>query len=160
MTPLELARFRKAVVEAWPNTPFHESEAELWFDAVIERDATAVFDALRTLISTCDFRPRLAALLELLYDGPTARDVAAECRNAIRRFGYHREDEALASLSEPAQKAIDAFGGWVEWCSAPDDVDTVESMARICGNLVRKDARRLQLPAASKRLELEGNTHG
>lgn len=156
MTPLELAKFRKALTESWPNTPFHEAEAEVWFDAVADRDAAAVFAALRTLISTCDFRPRLVALLELIYDGKTPGELAAECRRAIGRFGYHREEEARASLSPAAEKAIESFGGWVEWCCAPDDYDTVEKMARICGNIVKRESRQLgMVDAGFKPFELE-----
>lgn len=156
MTPLELAKFRKALTESWPNTPFNEAEAEVWFDAVADQDATAVFAALRLLISTCDFRPRLVALLELIYDGPTPGELASECRRAIGRFGYHREDEALMSLSDAGQKAIETFGGWNEWCCAPDDYGTVEKMARICGNIVKREARQIgELQPAFKPFELE-----
>lgn len=141
MTPTELANMRKIVVEGWPREDFTPTLFDVWTGALIEFEFADVEQAIKHAIATERFRPEVAGILENLYSGPSAGEIASTAWQAIGRYGYHSEERARAALPDVTWQAIEYFGGWMSWCMSDDAPATRERMAKIADRLVKRAAR-------------------
>lgn len=145
MTPQDMFRIRAIIDQCWPNSgAISDAEFEVWSDAIGQYTYTDVAAALKRLIATETFRPRVVALAEQLYAGPSASAVLQETLEAVRRYGYPNEVGAMAALSPEAKDAIDYFGGWHYWCTTTNQ-NYREKMATICERVVKRRARETDL---------------
>ncbi len=149
MNAAQLREIRVMLVDGW-STPFKEAEWDVWAEQLGPLPFERAAHAIRVLIARETFRPRVIACLELLYDGPSAPQIAEEAWRAIGRFGYHSPERAKAELHPAVWDAIESYGGWMAWCTAKIDSAPRERMARIADGVARRSARdRLELGSAT-----------
>jgi len=89
--------------------------------------------ALIKVLATARFFPTVAEIREAAASIvnpaiPSAAEAWGEVVQAIRRYGYYREEEALASLS-PATAQVVRWIGWQEICIC-EEVDVIRGQFR------------------------------
>lgn len=141
MTPAELAAMKRQIIEGWPREDFTPTLFDVWADALHRFPWVDVEQAIKQAVASQRFRPPVTEVVELLYNGPSALEVADMAWRAIGRFGYHSEDRARAALPDVVWDSIEAFGGWYRWCTADDAPGTRERMAKIADSWVKRSAR-------------------
>lgn len=92
--------------------------AKLWMQMLSDIPYSIAEKAILRSLSTAKFFPtvaeiREAAVLLTKPEIPTAIEAWGEVMNAIRRYGYYRPNEALASMT-PITKSIVKKIGWRE----------------------------------------------
>lgn len=148
MNAAQLRAIRGMLTDGW-STPFKDAEWDVWAEQLGGYPFEQAEAAVRVLIAREQWRPRVVACLELLYDGPSAPAIAEEAWRAIGRFGYHSPERAKAALHPAVWDAIESYGGWMAWCTAKLDAAPRERMARIADGVARRAVRdRLELGEA------------
>jgi len=121
MTVAETAVLMGILKEAYPRFYADKTKDELinttklWAEFLGDVDAETATLALKRLISTKTFPPVIAELRDAIAEikQPELSDAGAawgEVQQAIRKFGYYRKEELLASLNEPTRIAVERFG--------------------------------------------------
>lgn len=88
----------------------------VWYE-MFKDDSEAVFaNAIKQVLATSKFSPTIAALREAIQEitNPvssfTADDAWGEVTRAMRKFGWYRPEEALASMSPITRTIIKSIG--------------------------------------------------
>jgi hypothetical protein len=100
---------------------------DTWHSFFEELDVRVVFGVVSKIIAINETRypPTIAEILKEYQKAinPSAfispEQAWVSVKNAIKKFGYYRESEALASLSANAEKAVKTIG-WRNLCMADD----------------------------------------
>lgn len=100
---------------------------DTWYFGLKDKDSRLVFSIAQRHIMTdkSGFPPVLAVINEEYHKAinPSAFISAEEAwttvKKAIKNYGYYRENEALASLSDSAERAVRSIG-WQNICMADD----------------------------------------
>jgi len=92
-----------------------EDTISLWHLMLSDTPLQTAKIALYKLIATCKFPPSISEMRECIASVGyiavlDAGDAWAEVNRAIVSYGYYREREALASMSEATRKAVACIG--------------------------------------------------
>ncbi|WP_313523938.1 replicative helicase loader/inhibitor [Anaerotignum sp.] len=97
-----------------------ENTINLWASMFAQEDGRMVSYAVKQLIATNVFPPTIAEVCGVLAEAKQGQgiDSAAawgQVQHAIRRFGYTRGDEALASMHPVTAEVVRRLG-WMDLC--------------------------------------------
>lgn len=114
------------VYKDWSETEV-ELAVEMWHGFLADLDVRLVFAVTTKVIANKKngFPPVVAEILEEYQRSInpssfiTPEEAWITVGKAIRKFGYMRENEALASLSHSAERAVKSIG-WMNLCKADD----------------------------------------
>lgn len=145
MNTAEFATFAAALQTYFPryNLLPNRQAMDLWYMELRDIPAEAIMAALRKWISTEKWPPSIAEIRELcseVQEGklPDWGESWAEVAHAIRRFGWARPEEALASMSPTTQAAVKRIG-WMELCQS-ENPETIRAQYRQIYEIVSKRA--------------------
>jgi hypothetical protein len=110
--------------------------------------------ALQRLIATSKFPPTIAEMRESIsaVRYPSMLDSGeawGEVTEAIRNYGYYRQEEAMASMCEPVRLAVQRMG-WRELCMSENGMADRAHFLRIYESMVKRTKEENQLPIALK----------
>ena len=108
--------------------------------------------ALQRLIATSKFPPTIAEMRESISSvvNPSmanSGEAWGEVNKAIRKYGYYRQLEGMASLSEPTRLAVERMG-WRELCMSENHMADRAHFLRIYESLEKRTKENNQLPIA------------
>lgn len=108
--------------------------AKVWTMLLEDLHPLLVTNAVKKHCMTARFAPTIAEIRESAVNitNPALEETAAEAwgnvTKAIRRFGWYREEEALASLNEKTRAAVKSMG-WKSICES-EEPEIVRSQFR------------------------------
>ncbi|GHU57531.1 hypothetical protein AGMMS49975_23260 [Clostridia bacterium] len=123
----------------------------LWYEFFAEFDYLRVCAALKTIISTKkDFPPTVAEVLEAVnfVSGEKVADadeIWAEIIRAIRYYGWYKQKEAMAAISQEARDAV-KFMGWRELCASEDPMADRAHFLKVYPAILARKKTERQLP--------------
>lgn len=112
MAPSEVAKLLAVIAAAYPGFEVDETRHRLWCEMVGDLDYQVAAMAVRRHIGTSRFAPTVADIREqsLAAAGDeviTAAEAWGELMQAVRRYGYYRAEEGLASLSPETRRVAE-----------------------------------------------------
>lgn len=123
----EFAVFADRLKTAFPkdNSLSTPDQMEWWYDLLKELPYNTVILALKKYALANKFPPTIAELMEIASNLvaerlPDSDEAWGEITKAVRKYGYPREAEALASLSETVRKTVERIG-YQTICQSPCD---------------------------------------
>lgn len=152
MTERDFDKIRAALKSAYPNANIMPDNytIRLWFRMLEDLDYEVVENAVLDHISTCVFPPAIAEIRQKCTQrlNPIISDWGAaweEVQNAMRRYGYYREEEAMASLSSLTAVAVRRMG-FRNLCMSENPVADRAHFQRMYEGMVKEEQNRIQLP--------------
>jgi hypothetical protein len=154
MNKNEFAAIAAALQTYYPRfnlLPNRESMA-LWFQELSDIPAETLTAALRKWVSTEKWPPTIADLRGLctnMVQGelPDWGEAWAEVTQAVRRYGWARPDDALASMSPQTRTAASRIG-WLSICESENPEALRAQFRQIYESATTRETESRQLPAA------------
>ena len=145
MVKAEFAQFAAALQTYFPRykmLPNAES-MELWYTALKDLDYGLLSTALAKWVTTEKWPPSIAELREMcseVTEGklPDWGDGWCEVTAAIRRYGWQRQEKAMAAMSPTTRETVKRIG-WMELCSS-ENPETIRAQFRQIYETVSKRA--------------------
>lgn len=140
--------------------------AELWYRMLADVPYELAERALLKVLATVKYFPTIAevreAVAELLEpDQLSPIEAWGLVLQAVRKYGWNRQEEALKSLPEPVARVVRMLG-WQDICGSTE-IDVVRAhFLKAYEAQMRREKERLQVPdklvqlPEKKRLALEG----
>lgn len=137
MEAKEFAVFADRLKTAFPkdNLLATKDQMDWWFDLLGDMPFQTAILALKKYALSNKFPPSVSEIRTIAADItgerlPDADEAWGQVNNAIRRFGYMREREALDSMSEPVRKAVERIG-FQNICQSPyEQLNTLRAQFR------------------------------
>lgn len=110
------------------NKEFTKQEIEVWYQMLGKYTKEEFSNATQELIKTHRSLPSIAEITKQISEMklsnlPEAEDEWQEVINAVHRFGYYREKEALESLSPYTAKIV-SYVGYKRICESTSEEQT------------------------------------
>ena len=172
MDKTEFAMFAAALRTYFPRYDMlpNREAMDLWYHALQDLPYQAISIALGKWVATEKWPPSIAELRSMVAEVtrgklPEWGEGWAEVSQAIRRYGWAREKDALASMSPVTRAAVQQMG-WMDICQS-ENPETIRAQFRQLYQInSQRETEDRQLPAAMKdtiaqlgsRLALEGRT--
>lgn len=108
------------------NKSFDEQQVSVWYDFFKNESFDDFRNAVKRIVSKSQFLPSIAELKQeiTLLKNPTLQLKPSEewekVRNAIKKYGYYRSNEAMQSLNPTTRRVIRMLGGWERVCQSTD----------------------------------------
>lgn len=133
--------------------------AILWEKSLSDMDYNVAEKAVIKVLSTSRFFPTLAEIREAAADLTQPRTLDSSeawglVVQAIRRYGYYRQAEAMESLPDEVVRMVQRFS-WQELCHS-ENVDTLRAQWRMAWDTQSKRDRETKALPADIREMLEG----
>jgi hypothetical protein len=124
MTKGEVAKLLAVLAAAYPKFEVDDVKVQVWHEIFKDVDYEVANVAAKKIILEKTFPPSIAEFREAIISITSPRLMSAaeawgEVKDAIRRFGYYRESEALASMS-PTTARVVRYMGWREICMSEE----------------------------------------
>ena len=126
MTFEEFGRLGMAIKEFYPHVKVLQSEQaiELWYQQLKDLDYKMTSIALSKWVGTNKWPPTVADMREMCAslvsgDAPLWSDGWQEVLSAIRNYGYMREGEALAGMTEITRETVKRLS-WQALCMSEE----------------------------------------
>jgi hypothetical protein len=124
MTKGEVAKLLVVLAASYPRFEVDDVKVQVWYEMLGDLDYAVANMAVKKLIMQNTFPPAIAevrkAAAELTNpENLTSSEAWGEVTSAIRKYGYYREGEALASMS-PTTAQVVRYMGWREICMSED----------------------------------------
>lgn len=152
MTKQEFAQIQMGICVAYPKAKILETDQamDFWYEMIGDLDYQVVNNAVLEHISTSVFPPSIAEIRQKCTQrlNPIITDWGAaweEVQNAMRRYGYYREEEAMASLSSLTAVAVRRMG-FRNLCMSENPVADRAHFQRMYEGMVKEEQNRVQLP--------------
>lgn len=156
MTREETIRVLSILKTAYPRfySDMSKKDAEttiaLWSAMFEDAQAQAVIVALKKLIAVNTFPPTIAEVRQALAEvrGNKVADAGEaweEICTAIRRYGYMRGEEALASM-QPATRTAAKRMDWHSLCMSENLTTERAHFLKIYGNIEKESKEQYQIP--------------
>lgn len=106
------------------NKEFTEEQLSVWYDFFKNEEYEEFKNAIKRIIPKKQFIPSIAELKqELTYIKTPSLQLKADeewekVREAIRKYGYYRTDEAMESLNPLTARVVNAIGGFQNLCQS------------------------------------------
>lgn len=120
MSKTEFLKLAEAIKTAYPKERLLATKEamQLWYAMLQDIDYQTAAAAVKAYIALKKFPPTIADIREMVTPKQADwSDAWGEVQNAIRRYGYNRPDEALASMSDKTKAIVKRFG-WQEICTS------------------------------------------
>lgn len=130
--------------------------AELWARVLADVPYDVAEKAMIKVLATVKYFPTVAEIREAVADLTTGRPMTAHeawgmVTSAVKKYGYYRESEALASLPPDVVSVVKRFG-WREICSC-EEPDVLRGQFRRAWEASASHAREMaMLPAPIRQL--------
>lgn len=163
MEAKEFAVFADRLKTAFPkdNLLSTKDQMDWWFDLLGDIPFQTAILALKKYALSNKFPPSVSEIRTIAADLtgerlPDADEAWGQVNNAIRRFGYMREREALDSMSEPVRKAVERIG-FQNICQSPyEQLNTLRAQFR--GSYEAEYRRSMEVHKMPERMRLEQAT--
>jgi len=160
MEAKEFAVFADRLKTAFPkdNLLATRDQMDWWFDLLGDIPFQTAILALKKYALSNKFPPSVSEIRTIAADLtgerlPDADEAWGQVNNAIRRFGYMREREALDSMSEPVRKAVERIG-FQNICQSPyEQLNTLRAQFR--GAYEAEYRRSMEVHKMPERMKLE-----
>ena len=135
-----------------------DDQMEWWFELLGDIPFQIAMLALKKYALSNKFPPSVSEIRTIAADLtgerlPDADEAWGQVNNAIRRFGYMREREALDSMSEPVRKAVERIG-FQNICQSPyEQLNTLRAQFR--GAYEAEYRRSMEVHKMPERMKLE-----
>lgn len=131
---VKLVRILSANYRKWPEDGKEEDTVLLWEMMLGDMDVQVAKNAVKYHLSKSVFPPTVADIREAaakvtqgrILDAIEAWDFISR---AIRKYGYYRQEEAMASLSPDVADMVRRFT-WAELCHS-ENIDTLRAQFRM-----------------------------
>lgn len=106
------------------NKEFTEEQLSVWYDFFKNEEYEEFKNAIKRIIPKKQFIPSIAELKqELTYIKTPSLQLKADeewekVREAIRKYGYYRSNEAIESLNPLTARVVNAIGGFQNLCQS------------------------------------------
>lgn len=158
MTGQEFIRWSAALKTYFPKEnllPTKEA-MDLWFQALSDIPYEAANLALMKHVQMCKFAPSIAEIREaaskLMYgEPPDWGEGWRKALEAIRRYGYYAEREALTSMDELTRETVRRLG-YTELCMSEDQMQDRANFRMIYEQLARRKREDTAIPPALKEM--------
>lgn len=136
--------------------------AILWEKSLSDIDYQTAEKALLKVLSTSKFFPTIAEFREAIADITQPRPLDAMeawglIGEAIRKYGFYRQSEAMQSLPEDVRSMVKRFT-WRELCLS-ENVETLRAQFRMAWDIHSKRKKELNALPGEIRTLLEFNTN-
>jgi len=159
----EVAKLLAVIVAAYPSFDVDDARDRIWFEMLGDLDYQLACAAVRRHLAISRFAPTIAEIREQVAaianpDRLTAAEAWGELMQAVRRHGYYRPAEGMASLSEATRRVAEMIG-WRE-INMCEQVDVLRGQflrmyEQVQGRMEREAVLPLVLrPAAQGRVAL------
>lgn len=163
MEAKEFAVFADRLKTAFPkdNLLATRDQMDWWFELLGDIPFQISILALKKYALSNKFPPSVSEIRTIAADLtgerlPDADEAWGQVNNAIRRFGYMREREALDSMSEPVRKAVERIG-FQNICQSPyEQLNTLRAQFR--GAYEAEYRRSMEVHKMPERMRLEQAT--
>ncbi len=163
MEAKEFAVFADRLKTAFPkdNLLSTRDQMDWWFDLLGDIPFQTAILALKKYALSNKFPPCVSEIRTIAADLtgerlPDADEAWGQVNNAIRRFGYMKEREALDSMSEPVRKAVERIG-FQNICQSPyEQLNTLRAQFR--GAYEAEYRRSMEVHKMPERMRLEQAT--
>ena len=160
MEAKEFAVFADRLKTAFPkdNLLATRDQMDWWFDLLGDIPFQTAILALKKYALSNKFPPSVSEIRTIAADLagerlPDSDEAWGEVNNAIRRFGYMREREALDSMNEPVRKAVERIG-FQNICQSPyEQLNTLRAQFR--GAYEAEYRRSMEVHKMPERMKLE-----
>lgn len=134
----------------------NEHAVKLWYQELNDIPMIVAEAALRKWVSTSKWSPTIAEIREMCVDvkrgeAPDWSDGWSQVQTAIKRFGYTRPKEAMATLDPITRETVRRLG-FYNLCVSENPMSDRKQFRDTFEIMARRDQMRLQLP-----LELQDN---
>jgi len=163
MEAKEFAVFADRLKTAFPkdNLLATRDQMDWWFELLGDIPFQIAMLALKKYALSNKFPPSVSEIRTIAADLtgerlPDADEAWGQVNNAIRRFGYMREREALDSMHEPVRKAVERIG-FQNICQSPyEQLNTLRAQFR--GSYEAEYRRSMEVHKMPERMRLEQAT--
>jgi len=155
MTKGEVAKILAVFAAAYPHFEVDDLKVHVWHEIFKDVDYEVANVAAKKIILEKTFPPSIAEFREAIISITSPRLMSAaeawgEVKDAIRRFGYYRESEALASMSEATRKTVQ-YMGWKSICTSEDPEGVLRGQfIRMYEQVAGREKERTMLPDTIK----------
>ena len=156
MNKAEFSLIAKALRTYFPrhNMLPNAEAASLWYEALKDMDYAVMSAALSKWVTTEKWPPSIAELREKcseLVNGklPDWGEAWMEVSQAIRRYGWSRPEEAMATMSPTTRTAVDRIG-WTAICTSENPEIIRAQFRQVFEICARRETEDRQIPAALK----------
>lgn len=153
MTKSEFARIAAAMKTYYPREALlpNDMAMELWYFQLSDISYRVAEAALNKWVANNRWSPSIADLREIsqgiLYgDLPDWGESWRKTQDAIRRFGYYQEDEALASLDDLTRDVVERLG-FRNLCLSENHEASRANFRQIFEQVARRRKEEKQIPA-------------
>jgi len=136
MTKKEVIQILGVLGAAYPNMAVSEKTVDIWAELLkdIPFEVAKVVVKKHILENTyppsiADIRRNVFEIMTPKTEQLTAAEAWGEVMSAIRNYGYYREAEALASMSEKTKKVVQ-YIGWKDICLS-EQLDVIRGQFRM-----------------------------
>ena len=152
MTKVEIVKLMAWAAANFPHLQEKDLRptAALWAKALEDVPYATAEAALLKVLSTSKFFPTVADLRVAVVDItsprlPSAAEAWFEVTQAIGRYGYYRQEEALASLSPPVARVVRMLG-WRDICCSEEPEILRAQFRKAYETQAERDREMMMLP--------------
>ena len=124
MVKSDVAKILAVIAAAYPRFEVNELTVQVWHEMLKDIEYSIAQLAIKKLILESTFPPAIAEVRKAVVSITTpgvASGVEAwgEVTKAIKNYGFYRQEDALASMSETTAKVV-RYIGWQDICMAEE----------------------------------------
>lgn len=154
MKKSEIAKLFAIITAAFPNMQVTDAMTEIWYELLGDVDFDVAQIAVKKLLLESSYPPTIADVRKQVVSIMSPRQIDpaeawGEVLNAVHRYGYYRQEEALASMSPLVAKAV-RYMGWQEICMSEEPSVIRGQFMRIFQQLQEREKQEALLPAKLK----------
>lgn len=135
MTKAQVAKLFAFITAVYPQIEIPDGMVEAWLELLEDLDYGLAEAAVKKVLMQREY-PTLPTVGEIrkaaaeIIAGPipAASEAWGEVQEAVKRYGYYREKEALAALSPAVRKVVECIG-WQEICAC-EEPDVIRGQFR------------------------------
>lgn len=154
MKKTEIVQLLAVINAAYPNMQVTEAMASIWYELLRDIDFATAQVAVKKLLLESPYPPTIADIRKQVASitSPKQLDPAeawGEVISAIHRYGYYRQEEALASMSPLVAKVV-RYMGWQEICASEEPSVVRGQFLKMYQQMQERERQDALLPAQLK----------
>jgi hypothetical protein len=156
MKKTETIKILGVIAAAYPNMKeITEIQINVWHESLKDLEAKPVQIAVQQYILEGTFPPSVAEIRKRAIaitkpELPDATTAYGEVQQAIKKFGYYRESEAMETLSPAARRTAKAMG-WREMCHSEKPDVTRGQFLKMYETVLKREQTAALLPEGMKK---------
>ncbi|MGB9660698.1 MAG: replicative helicase loader/inhibitor [Moorellaceae bacterium] len=158
VTKKEVAKLLAFISAIYPNVDLRDGTAEAWYELLQDLPFDLALAATKKVLSEQEFpglpavgKIRQAVATIMTSDVPSAAQAWGMVVQAIKRYGYYRQDEALETLPERVREAVRCIG-WQELCLSTEPEIVRAQFMRIYEQYAAREKQEYSVPAEVRAL--------